>query len=58
MRKIVAGLFITLDGVVESPDKRQFPYFNDELGQAVTSQMDATDAMLLGRQTYQEFASF
>jgi len=58
MRKIVAGLFITLDGVVESPDKWQFPYFNDEMGQAVTSQMDAADAMLLGRQTYQEFAAF
>lgn len=58
MRKIVAGLFITLDGVVESPDQWQFPYFNDELGQAVTAQMDAADTMLLGRQTYQEFASF
>jgi dihydrofolate reductase len=58
MRKIVAGLFITLDGVMESPDKWQFPYFNEELGQAVTSQMDATDAMLLGRKTYEEFASF
>jgi dihydrofolate reductase len=58
MRKIVAGLFITLDGVMESPDKWQFPYFNEELGQVVTSQMDATDAMLLGRKTYEEFASF
>ena len=58
MRKFVAGLFITVDGVVESPDKWQFPYFNDEMGQAVTSQMDAADAMLLGRQTYQQFASF
>jgi dihydrofolate reductase len=58
MRKIVAGLFITLDGVVESPDQWQFPYFNDELGEAVTAQMDAADTMLLGRQTYQEFASF
>lgn len=58
MRKIAAGLFITLDGVIESPDQWQFPYFNDELGQEVTAQMDATDAMLLGRKTYQEFASF
>ncbi|MGI8689771.1 MAG: dihydrofolate reductase family protein [Thermomicrobiales bacterium] len=58
MRKIVAGLFITLDGVVGSPDKWQIPYRNDEMGQAVTSQMDAADAMLLGRVTYKEFASF
>ena len=58
MRKIVAGLFVSLDGVVESPDKWQFPYFNDEMGEEVSAQMDAADAMLLGRKTYQEFASF
>ena len=58
MRKIVAGLFISLDGVYESPDKWHFPYFNDEMGQAVDEQMAAADAMLLGRVTYQEFASY
>jgi dihydrofolate reductase len=58
MRKIAAGLFITLDGVMGSPDQWQFPYFNEELGQAVTAQMDMADTMLLGRQTYQEFAAF
>ncbi len=58
MRKIVAGLFVSLDGVVESPDKWHFPYFNDEMGQAVGSQMEASDTMLLGRRTYQEFASY
>ncbi len=58
MRKIIAGLFISLDGVVESPQNWQLPYFNDELGAAVGSLMAATDTMLLGRRTYQEFASF
>ena len=58
MRKIVAGLFISLDGVVEAPDKWHFPYLNEELGQAVQSQMAQADAMLLGRKTYQEFAGF
>ena len=58
MRKIVAGLFISLDGVYEAPDKWHFPYFNDEMGEAVGSQMAASDAMLLGRVTYQEFAGF
>jgi dihydrofolate reductase len=58
MRKIVAGLFMSLDGIVESPDKWQFPYFNDEMGADVGAQMAAADAMLLGRVTYQEFASF
>ena len=58
VRKIVAGLFLSLDGVYEAPDQWHFPYFNDEMWEAVQSQIDATDTMLLGRVTYQEFASF
>lgn len=58
MRKIVAGLFISIDGVVEDPHLWHFPYFNDEMGEAVGSQMAASDAMLLGRVTYQGFAGF
>ena len=58
MRKITAGLFMSLDGVVESPDKWHFPYFNDEMGEAVGGQMSESDTMLLGRQTYQEFAAY
>ncbi len=58
MRKIVAGLFMSLDGVVESPEKWQFPYFNDEMGQAVESGMADADTILLGRRTYEEFAAF
>jgi dihydrofolate reductase len=58
MRKIVAGLFLSLDGVYEAPGEWHFPYFNDEMGAAVDEQMKAADAMLLGRVTYQEFASF
>src|SRR5215216_1406610 len=58
MRKIVAGTFLSLDGVMESPDKWHFPYFDDKMGEAVGSQMAEADAMLLGRVTYQEFASY
>ena len=58
MRKVTAGLFVSLDGVVGSPERWQLPYFNDEMGEAVGSAMAATDAMLLGRVTYQEFASY
>ena len=58
MRKVTAGLFVSLDGVVESPEKWQLPYFNNEMGEAVGVAMAATDAMLLGRVTYQEFASY
>ncbi len=58
MRKIVSGLFISLDGVVESPDKWHFPYFDDDMGAAVGEQAADDDTVLLGRQTYQEFAAF
>jgi hypothetical protein len=39
MRKITAGMFIALDGVVEAPDQWHFPYFNDEMGAAVGGQL-------------------
>jgi dihydrofolate reductase len=58
MRKIVAGLFISLDGVVEAPQDWHFPYFNDEMGDAVAAQANAADTMLFGRRTFEEFASF
>ena len=56
MRKITAGLFISLDGVVEAPDQWHFPYFNDEMGAAVDSTLGAADTLLLGRVTYDSFA--
>ena len=58
MRKVTAGLFVSLDGVVESPEKWHFPYFNDEMGEAVGAAISASDAMPLGRVTYQEFAAY
>jgi len=56
MRKITAGLFISLDGVVEAPHEWHFPYFNDEMGAAVTATFGAADTMLFGRVTYDSFA--
>lgn len=58
MRKIVAGLFVSLDNVFEAPEQWHFPYFNDEMGEAVGSQMADSDCMLLGRVTYEEFAAY
>lgn len=58
MRKIVAGLHVSLDGVTESPEKWTFQYFNEEVGQVVGSQMAQSDAILLGRRTYEEFAAY
>jgi dihydrofolate reductase len=56
MRRITAGLFISLDGVVEDPGNWHFPYFNDEMGAAVDAQLGAADTLLLGRKTYDSFA--
>ncbi|UBU18693.1 dihydrofolate reductase family protein [Nonomuraea gerenzanensis] len=57
MRKIVAGLFISLDGVVEAPETWHFPYLDEEMRQAVAAQLAAADALLLGRRTYDVFAA-
>ncbi|WP_369373457.1 dihydrofolate reductase family protein [Streptomyces sp. cg36] len=56
MRKITAGLFISLDGVVEAPDQWHFPYFNDEMGAAVGEILGGADTVLFGRRTYDSFA--
>jgi dihydrofolate reductase len=58
MRKIVSGLFISLDGVIEAPNDWMGPWFNPELGQVVGSMIAAQDTMLLGRVTYDEFAAY
>ena len=49
MRKIVAGMFITLDGVVEAPEKWNPPYYDDEMGQAVMPALAAAGLHLYGR---------
>jgi dihydrofolate reductase len=58
MRKVVASEFVSLDGVVESPDKWHFPYFNDEMGDVIGAAMATSDAMLMGRVLYEEWATF
>ena len=57
MRKVVAGLFITLDGVVEAPYKWQ-EHFDEEMGETMTEQLSSQDTVLLGRVTYQEWAPY
>ncbi len=58
MRKVVAAEFVSLDGVMESPDKWHFPYFNEEMGQAVGEGFATSDAMLMGRVNYEEWAAY
>ena len=56
MRKILASLFISLDGVVEAPDQWHFPYFSDDMGAAVDHVIGSADTLLIGRETYDSFA--
>lgn len=56
MATITASFFMALDGVIDPAiGDWHFPYFNDEMGQAVTALADS-DVMLFGRVTYDSFA--
>jgi dihydrofolate reductase len=56
VRKIVAGLAVTLDGVVDSPSGN-WMMFNDEMREIIDAGVAEADAILLGRRTYLEFAA-
>jgi dihydrofolate reductase len=65
MGRLVVSEFITLDGIVEAPggefhpDGRTawvVPHFNDEMGAFKLEEVQAADALLLGRSTYEQFA--
>jgi len=56
MATITANMFMALDGVVDpGVGSWHFPYFNEEMGNAVDKTHDA-DVMLFGRVTYDSFA--
>jgi dihydrofolate reductase len=70
VRKLVVGMFMTLDGVVQAPgapdEDREggfahggwtVPLFDDELGQRMVELTDRSDVLLLGRKTYEGFAA-
>jgi dihydrofolate reductase len=58
MRKIVSGLFITLDGVTDGPERWQTEFMDGELGAELGKGLLAADTPLLGRRTYEEWAAF
>lgn len=71
MGKLVSTIFVTLDGVYQAPggpeeDTRDgfehggwsFPFGDDDFGRFITEVFDRPGAFLLGRRTYDIFASF
>lgn len=71
MRKIVVLTFVSLDGVMQAPGGPDedtsggfkyggwtFPYFDDEAGKVMDQQMSMPFDLLLGRKTYDIFASY
>ena len=57
MRTLAATLFMSLDGVVESPEKWSFQFWSDETQKFKLNELRITDALLLGRVTYEGFAA-
>ena len=57
MRKIVVSTFVTLDGVMEAPEKWSFDFQGEDNMQAALTLVQSSEALLLGRHTYEAFAS-
>jgi dihydrofolate reductase len=55
MRQINSWLFVTLDGVIEAPEK--WVIADNDMFQAVEADYATSDALLLGRRTYETFAA-
>ena len=55
--RLVATEYLSLDGVFEEPGHWSGPFFGEEAGQFKWAELQASDAQLLGRKTYQGFAA-
>lgn len=55
MRKIIVSTYMTLDGVIDNP-MWTFPYWGDDIAAFQTEDLFSSDALLLGRETYESFA--
>ena len=58
MRKVTAGLFHSIDGVVEAPDQWQFDAFDEDLGAMLGKVLAVTDTVVMGRVGYEEWAGW
>ena len=57
MRRIVNSTFVSLDGVINHMDRWHFDFIDDEMEALALDQMRESDALLLGRNTYDIYAS-
>lgn len=57
MRKLIVSEFVTLDGVIEAPEKWQFPYLSEDVLEQIAAEVHSAEASLLGRNTYEIFAA-
>ena len=58
MRKVTAGLFHSIDGVVEAPNLFQFDSFDDDLGRLLGGVLARVDTVLMGRVGYEQWAGY
>ena len=56
MRKLIVAEFLSLDGVMENPGW-SLPYWNDQIAAFKGEETSSSDALLLGRKTYEGFAA-
>ena len=56
MRKLKLAMYVALDGVVENPAWTA-PFWNDELSDFQEAYLYSSDALVLGRVTYEGFAA-
>ncbi|ANU09464.1 pyrimidine reductase [Planococcus antarcticus DSM 14505] len=56
MGKIIVAMYLTLDGVMEEPSWTA-PYWDDEIAKFQLNLLFRSDALLLGRVTYEGFAA-
>ena len=55
--RLVATEYLSLDGVFDEPGHWSFPFFNEQAAQFKARELEASDALLLGRKTYEGFAA-
>jgi dihydrofolate reductase len=57
MGKTVNSTFVSIDGVINHMDVWHFGYVDDESEQIALEQLQASEAMLMGRHTYEVYVS-